>query len=66
MSVLSLNSENHQQQYTHLFFFYLLLPFIEGYWLTLLYFASMDNRQQLHEEELVFNKIQWMAETLHD
>lgn len=26
----------------------------------------MDNKQQLHEEESVYNKIQWMAETLHD
>jgi len=44
----------------------MLLPYIESYWLTLIYFISLENKNALIEEDSLYNKIQWLAESLYD
>lgn len=63
---LKMDLQNSEQQYGQAFLCNLLLPFIESYWLTLTYFISLENKKAQHDEEAVFSKIQWLAETLHD
>lgn len=50
--------------YSQSFLYQLLLPLLESYWITLTYFLLSDHKNQAHEEEALFNKIQWMMESL--
>jgi len=43
----------------------LILPFIETYWITIAYFAVRQNRKQSHDEENLYQKIQWFLETFY-
>ena len=45
--------------------YHLLLPLVESYWITLTFFVSNDSRNQAHEEESLYNKIQWLVESLY-
>jgi len=42
-----------------------MLPLVESYWITLSFFLSHDNRHQAHDDENLFNKIQWLIESLY-
>lgn len=55
--------DNHQ--YANSFLYHMLLPFIETYWMTLAFFIPGDNRKASHEEEMLYNKIQWLIETFY-
>jgi hypothetical protein len=43
----------------------MLLPLIESYWITFVYFISYDNRSHPQDEEHLFSKIQWLVESLY-
>ena len=42
-----------------------MLPFIETYWITIAYFAVLQNRKLAHDEENLYQKIQWLLETFY-
>ncbi|CDW87851.1 male sterility protein [Stylonychia lemnae] len=63
---LKMQLQDSKQQYGHSFLCHMLLPYIESYWLTFIYFISLDNRQAQIEENSLYNKIQWLAEALYD
>ncbi|CDW80559.1 male sterility protein [Stylonychia lemnae] len=63
---LKVDINNDQQQYGHAYLCHLLLPYIESYWLTLVYFLTVDNKKSQIDEEQLYNKIQWLAEALFD
>ncbi len=47
------------------FLYNLLLPFVETYWITIAYFAVGQNRKIAHDEDNVYQKIQWFLETFY-
>ena len=53
------------QQLGQSFLYNLLLPFIETYWITIAYFAVEQNRKQAHDEDNLYQKIQWFLETFY-
>ena len=59
----SINPEDSNQAYAQTYLSNLLLPYIESYWITLVYF--IENRK-LEEEESLNGKIQWLAESLFE
>ena len=38
---------------------------MQTYWITLTYFISYENRNQIHDQDSLFNKIQWLIESLY-
>jgi len=52
-----MNLSDSKQQYGHSFLCHMLLPYIESYWLTLIYFISLENRNAYIEEDSLYNKI---------
>lgn len=43
----------------------MILPFIESYWISFTYFLGQDNRNQPHDQDSLYNKIQWLLESLY-
>jgi hypothetical protein len=44
----------------------LILPFVETYWITIAYFAVSLNIRQAHDEDNIYQKIQWILETFYN
>ena len=49
---------------SHSFLYSLVLPFIECYMMTIVFFAS--NMIEVYEEETLYSKIQWIIETFYE
>jgi hypothetical protein len=62
---VTINTKDDISNYSQSFLYHLLLPLVESYWLTLVYFISYDNRHQSHDQDLLYNKIQWLIESLY-
>ena len=52
------------QAYSHSYLCNLIMPLVESYWLSLVYL--IDNKDQEIDEDSLYFRIQWLAETLHE
>lgn len=59
---VSIDPKNENQSYGQSFLCHLLLPLVESYWITLTFFLSQQETP--HDEEGVYNKVQWVMESL--
>lgn len=63
--IVKVDNENEKQSLGQSFLYNLVLPFVETYWITLAYFAVQQNRMTAHDEENLYQKIQWLLETFY-
>lgn len=62
---IQVDIKQESQQIGQSFLYNLLLPFIETYFITIAYFAVPINRKQVHDEDNLYQKIQWILETFY-
>ena len=63
--MVKVDTQNEKQSLGQSFLYNLILPFVETYWITLAYFAVQQNRMITHDEENLYQKIQWLLETFY-
>ena len=63
--MVKVDSQNDKQSLGQSFLYNLILPFVETYWITLAYFSVKQNRMTTHDEENLYQKIQWLIETFY-
>ena len=59
---IRLDSTDERQVIAHTFLYSLITPFIESYFVTMMYFTNSQNRSALNDEKSVYLQIQWMSE----
>jgi hypothetical protein len=56
----SFDLDDDTQSVAALFYYNMILPFIESYWMTLTYFLSATfNKGQTYDQDSVYSMIQW-------
>ena len=63
--MIKVDTKNEKQSLGQSFLYNLILPFVETYWITLAYFAVQQNRMITHDEENLYQKIQWLLEKFY-
>ena len=63
--MIKVDTKNEKQSLGQSFLYNLILPFVETYWITIAYFAVQQNRMITHDEENLYQKIQWLLEKFY-
>jgi glycerol-3-phosphate O-acyltransferase len=62
---ININLKDDGQSTALSFLFHMLLPYIESYWITLTFFTGPEAKEHQHDEDTLYNNIQWLTENLY-